>query len=358
MHTNNILLSQYQKHQTSSVNPLFQRNKLIGSNALLTPQKITSLTREARETEQMQRYRKTNEKSQLSDSDLLLKKIIQPIKIKKISNIDVQDEYDKRGTTWESEREKLLEGRTNEPYKHIIKDFDFKKKIKDEKDLIVHKVSKKDKEGVAEEMKVEKNTREKLDSENKVIYSASKATEHKKKFIYQHRYKYRIKHETPTHVELKEDKVEYYKNEQENIEKGKKTKDALMNFILDYDDIENISGEGTKTKDKLKNELNTMDSKDDDIATRDKQIDTEVKRVDKELELELEKEEKDRKEKKKVKESTKLIEENSVTIKPTTTTTKTKIKIDDDIYSIEPKKDSPVKRPPIRVPFRTKYVHR
>ena len=152
--------------------------------------------------------------------------------------------------------------RTNEPYKGIIKDFDYSK-IREQhvEDLIVHKVNEQDKNI--------KNFVDKMDSfQNKIItqnnnikdtYSLDKKTEHKKEFDYQHKYKYRSKIESNEEDDLRTDRIDFYKKEQnKNEDNKKKIDDILFNLIdsgilsenldsIDYDKIDTC-----KLEDKLK----------------------------------------------------------------------------------------------------------
>jgi hypothetical protein len=152
----------------------------------------------------------------------------------------------KSGKNYGSEIKKYWSKRTNQPYKNIMKNEDYTKKFKNTNDLIVHRVTDKDKEGVEEEFVDLQHKLEKHDDQLKVIYSTSKQNEHKKKFEYNHVYKYRVKHNAKDHSNLKEDKIAYYKKQQKKEEVGKKKLDILLDTlvsdgIFDKDELSGLS---------------------------------------------------------------------------------------------------------------------
>ena len=82
------------------------------------------------------------------------------------------------------------------------------------------------------------------------IYTIDKKNEHKKEFEYQHKYKYRNKLENNSECELRVDRIEFYKKEQQKLDDSKKKiDDILLNLIdsgvlsenldnIDYDKID------------------------------------------------------------------------------------------------------------------------
>lgn len=124
--------------------------------------------------------------------------------------------------------------RTNIPYKNIIKDADYNIKVNSDKDLIIHKVTNEDKNDSILEKQFEKfgSTINEHNKELKNMYSQSKELSHKKDFEYNHRYKYRVKFKTKDHGELKQDKIEQYKEEQKKLELNKKKIDDIYESMI------------------------------------------------------------------------------------------------------------------------------
>jgi len=168
------------------------------------------------------------------DKDELRNAIIRPIRVEKsekhetiIKMKDLEKSFTKK------ELEDLWARRTNQGYKHIIRDEKFQKKdYKKKEDLIVHKVTDLDKLGVNEDFDEFKGKIETQNGELKIQYSQSKEIEHKKKFEYNNKYKYSAKFDPKTHEDLKDDNVEYFKKEQEKIEKDKKKIDDIISNLL------------------------------------------------------------------------------------------------------------------------------
>lgn len=169
------------------------------------------------------------------DKDELRNAIIRPIKIEKADKQEIIIKYRDLENTVSSKKEldELWKKRTNQGYKNIIKDEKYQKKdYKKKEDLIVHKVTDADKLGVDDELKDFEGKIESQNGELKIQYSASKETEHKKKFEYNNKYKYAIKYDPKAHDDLKDDNVEYFKKEQEKNEKDKKKVDDIIQTLL------------------------------------------------------------------------------------------------------------------------------
>lgn len=203
------------------------------------------------------------------DKDELRNAIIRPIKIEKSDKQEVIIKYkDLEKNFNKKELENLWSKRTNQAYKNIIKDEKYlKKNYKEKEDLIVHKVTDLDKLGVNEELK---EFQEKLESQNgelKVQYSQSKELEHKKKFEYNNKYKYAAKYNPKAHEDLKEDNVEYFKKEQEKLEKDKKKVDDIIQSLLSSNSL-------TEEERKELKDLNDEDEDEDkDIIDKSKSKD-------------------------------------------------------------------------------------
>lgn len=207
----------------------------------------------------MKKIRKFNNIDQMYSQDDFKNLILKPQKIDK-PNINLDSLINNKEKTNTNDLEESIKKMTNEPYKGIIKNFDYSKlKVKDEEDLIVHKVNEEDKniEIFDSKMSVFHNKIEKQNKDIKDTYSMDKKTEHKKEFDYQHKYKYRTKIDSGDNEDLRIDRIEYYKKEQSKFEENKKKiDDILLNLIdsgilsdnlesIDYDKINSNDLENT-----------------------------------------------------------------------------------------------------------------
>ena len=210
----------------------------------------------------MKKIKKFNNIDQMYNQEELKNIIIKTQKIEK-PNINIKSLVDSRETINKKELEECKKKRVNEPYKGIIKDFDYSKiRDKHEEDLIVHKVTEVDKDKKIFNEKMD-NFEKTISDQNKDIkdtYSLDKKTEHKKEFDYQHKYKYRVKLDTNDEDDLRTDRIEFYKKEQNKIEENKKKIDDILLNLIDSgilsENMESIDYDKINTKDleiKLKN---------------------------------------------------------------------------------------------------------
>ncbi len=121
---------------------------------------------------------------------------------------------------------------TNTPYKNIIKNNDYTKPIKDSSDMIVHKVTKTDKEGVKNALDNLKKTIQELNTINKNIYAPEKMHIHQLEYE-EKKVLSDIKYEKNEFGDLKSDTVEFYKVIKEKEEDGVKRKDDILKNIRD-----------------------------------------------------------------------------------------------------------------------------
>lgn len=296
----NRLVSNYNNFQQQHNVP-FQNNNLLMNNPMLNMQNNQMMMmqqqqlqmqqmqqmQKVREMYQMKQMEKLNEVELTMDKEKIKESLIKPIKIEKTKQEKAELEkkwkesennyHDKSGKDFGPEVRQYWAKRTNQPYKNIMKNEDYTKKISNEKDLIVHRVTSKDKEGVEEGFIDLQQKLEKHDDELKVIYSISKKNEHKKKFEYNHVYKYRVQHDAKDHDDLKEDKIKYYKAQQKKEEVGKKKLDVLLDTlvsggIFDKDELDGISLDKNKYNDtsssKSTGSVESMGSKKDKYLER------------------------------------------------------------------------------------------
>jgi hypothetical protein len=210
--------------------------------------------RELQEINEAKQIEKLNRMISKIDKDKLKESIIQPEKIEK-SNKDrrkLETDYKASEKNYKPQIEKFWRQRTNEGYKHIIKDRDPTKlnpqKIK-EKELIVHTVTDADRN----EERIEKeytNLRNKLevhDDELKVIYSTTEEAKHKKKFEYEHKYNKNVKYDPSDHNELRDHGIKLLEKEQKKMLKDKAMYDKAIEYglsanLLTEDELKNIVG--------------------------------------------------------------------------------------------------------------------
>jgi len=255
---NNRLINEYTHFNQNNMqlpnNVLLQNNPFLVNNQdqLLHMQKI-------KEIQQVKHIDKMNELSNTLDKQKIKESVIRPIKIEK----NKKDRYELESNWKEAEKKyrdntgkdygieihNYWKQRTNQPYKTIIKDeTNAKKNYKSKDDLIVHRVTHKDKDKEVVEksyQELEKNL-EKHNNELHVIYSTSNKNEHKKKFEYNHVYKYRVQYDPKDHDKLKSDRIKYYKDKQKQEEEGKKTVDSILDTLMnegifDKDELSSIS---------------------------------------------------------------------------------------------------------------------
>jgi hypothetical protein len=163
--------------------------------------------------------------------------IIRPTKITK-EVINIKSMAQKRDDEQELEYNDIKKNKKmiNNPYKGIISkdDFDYNKKIDDEDDLIVYKAKEgdKNKKIFNKEYSKFKKTKKKDDKNIEEIYSKSEKAKHKKNFVYNQKYKYSAKVDDKDDDgdcdNLRTDRIEFYKKEQQKAENNKKKVDDII----------------------------------------------------------------------------------------------------------------------------------
>lgn len=201
-------------------------SKNINNNAI--QQLITS--------NNIKQMEKINEYIKKIDKKVLIENIIEPIHIKKEDNQDMKHKIQMIDSVYHKERIQLWKGRTNTPYKHIIRDADFTKPIRSANDLIIHKISDNDKHDVDKKLDIHLNDRKHHYDELQKLYNDSNKTEHKKRFEYNKLYNNLSTQETD---DPKIDYIQYYKEEQKKIEKDKQNMDEIIESLLNVGLITN-----------------------------------------------------------------------------------------------------------------------
>lgn len=233
---NNNLVSSYNQYNKNMSN---QNNNPLLQN----PQQMNNMYQQMMQMKRMQQANimaKMNEIERMRgkikvNDDQLKKAIIKPIEVEKTDSRELLGKYREVSNKLESELKEHWSKRTNQPYKNILKNEDYSKNFKKKEDLIVHKVTNLDKLGLEDDYNKFNKNIEKHNNELKVVYSQNEQTNHKKKFEYNNKYKYRVKYDPKDGKELKEDNIEYYKKEQQKLEKDKKKVDDIIETLMNSD---------------------------------------------------------------------------------------------------------------------------
>lgn len=242
MQHNNKLLNNYQQQAKPVVqNNLLQRNQLFMNNLNTNSSQMAH----AQQLQQMHQIKQTNQNPGTVDKDKIKEILIKPIKIDKGNKLAFDKNFKERETDYKPKLEEYWKKKTNMPYKGIMKDQNYNVNIKTEKDLVVHRVTSKDKDIKEVEGKYQEfNDKIKShDGELNKIYATSKRGEHKKKFDYTHTYQYRKPElandddgeegKEQDHLKLKKDRYNYYKEQQKLQEKNKRFDPILDKFAND-----------------------------------------------------------------------------------------------------------------------------
>lgn len=187
-----------------------------------------------KDLQKVREYEKINKLEQTIDSKKLVDMIIKPEKVDKV-NFD-EKVYESRKLD-QNNLEKYWSQRTNMPYKNILKDENYSKEIKDERDLVIHMVTHKDKLGVEEKYKEIKNNIREHNQELCKIYSTTEEGNHKRKFEYNHRYKDKKKYNPSSHKEMKDTKMNDITKAEPSIDKEVIVSELVSNGIFNEDEL-------------------------------------------------------------------------------------------------------------------------
>jgi hypothetical protein len=191
-----------------------------------------SNSREIYNLKKIQKFNNIDRSQNPQNIDNIKNMILKPQKIEK-PDLNIEKLVKNREENAENDLKNCIKNRTNTPYKGIIKNFDYNRKFNKTEDLIVHKVTDADKLNFDKDVDKYKSQIAKQDVENKDVYSKAKEEENKKKFEYQHKYKYRGKIVNETENDLRVDRIEFYKKEQQKIEDNKKKIDDILINLID-----------------------------------------------------------------------------------------------------------------------------
>ena len=290
----NFLLREHNKYSQNNIP--FQNNKLLSNNPNYINTLNNNMFQQKLNMVKMEQINKLKQIAPNIDKDKLIEYVICPIKINKCDknelnkNLSIIEKSYISDKTKNNELNSLWKNRTNLPYKTIIRNNDYKKKIKSNKDLIVHKVTTEDKIGLMKQYDELQSILKQHNTQLSVIYSKSEELDHKKKFKYNNSYKFRLKHDPKNFNDIKE----LHKKEQTQIDKQQQKIDNLINTLMDSDilnqneknkmiqDIEEQQKNINEYNKQIKCNLHTKvdENIDENI---DEKIDEEIDKIKKEL---------------------------------------------------------------------------
>jgi hypothetical protein len=236
------------------------------------------------------------------DKNELKNAIIRPIRVEKSDVRETEIKFKDLENEMLNKKnlEELWKKRTNEGYKHIIRDEKYQKKqYKKKEDLIVHKVTDLDKKDTEKNYDNKKKDIEVHNGELKSQYTLSKELEYKKKFEYNNRCKTAVKFDPKAHEDLKDDNMEYFKKEQEKEEKNKKKIDDIIQNLLSSSSLtkeerndlislqggEDIIKSKDKIKDKSKNKSKDNSKDNSKINSKDNKKDNKKEKINNKIEF-------------------------------------------------------------------------
>jgi hypothetical protein len=271
MYQNN-LTKKYQAYLNQPIqfmnNQLFNNNPIYTSN--INDQNFCQQMMLQRE-EQMKRIRNVSDLGLTREQ--ITEYVIAPIKIEKSDSSEIERLMNDETSMMTKDfiEKNWWNSRTNAPYKNILKDEDWKKEFKSQKDLIVHKVTNLDKIGLMEDYEALLKIIETHNGQLKTIFSSSKENEHKKAFKFVQKYRDRMKYNPKDYNDLKE----YYKKEQKKHDRNQKSlEDAitrLMDDDMDEKELKQLESEFIKPSKSKKNKSKLSD--------REKEIDEQIKEL-------------------------------------------------------------------------------
>lgn len=203
-----------------------------------------------RNSHKMNKIKEINKVDNYYEKNDLANFIIKPIKIKK-EIIDIKNMAGKKDEEQEKEYEDIKKNKkmVNNPYKGIIPkktqnidedidyEVDYDKKIDKSDDLIVYKIKESDKNMENFEKKFGKFEKKKKHDDKKLkkIYSENEKAKHIEKFNYNHKYKYctKIDNDDDNDDDMRTDRIEFYKKEQQKVESDKQKIDNIVNDLIE-----------------------------------------------------------------------------------------------------------------------------
>ena len=277
-----MFVRDYQQYKQNNVP--FRGNDLLNGNQQLQNTYNNTQFQEYLYMARMRRLQKAKIMNNVKiTNEELTNYVIGPMKIEKATQQELNNDHDNiekcyiisakkvkknKKTEYDVNNylKELWDKRTNQPYKRIMHKENWEKNIDNEEDLIVHKVTKVDKDKRKLDKTYKKLLKLKKEDNKQIaeIYSADNEIQHMRDFQYSHVYKYRLKHKAKNH----EDMQKIYKDEQKKLNKQRNEIDSALTMLLNSDILSDsdkleLQKELAKNSDKiLKNkEYNLKSSK-------------------------------------------------------------------------------------------------
>jgi hypothetical protein len=281
---NNNLISGFQNFQQTNIpfrnnnllfnNPQYQNAVNTNMNNMQRMQMMDMYQHMTRlkKAQELKKMEKINDIDRVFDKALIHESVIKPMKEIKEDPSVLAKKFKEIQTKFIPELEENWKKRTNQPYKNVIKDEDYKKMnmtkktiFNTEKDLIVHTVTDADKIGVMKELEELQRLIEKHDGELKILYSLSNEAKNKKEFEYNHKSKFRVKFDPKDFTDLKKDKIEFIKKEQQRLEKDKKRMEDIIESLLSKGLLTEQEKKALEQEEKLTNDASNLDDIEKDL---------------------------------------------------------------------------------------------
>jgi hypothetical protein len=249
-HYNNVLLKEYNNHTKNNL--LFGKNNLLSNNLFYVGSVSDPNFAQKLKMAKIEQFKKFKHISELNlNQNDLVKYIINPIEIEKLKEekaLILHDNLEATYPKYERIKNKnsteitdkliknskylddLHEKRTNMAYKNILKKENYNKIYKNKEDLIVHKITKLDKDKILldQEYKNIKKIMKKQKNQIKLIYSKSEKNRFLEEFNYVQKYKYKLNYDPKNVSDLKK----YYRKEQKKITSNTEKIDDLIDKYL------------------------------------------------------------------------------------------------------------------------------
>jgi hypothetical protein len=264
---NNVLLNRSNNYVNNSTP--FVNNQMLTNNPIFNSSVRDPNFHNRMNMTRMEQMRKVTRAEDLGLSkEQLIDYVIAPIKVNRGCEAEILTNWKDKEGSFIGERDEYWKGRTNNPYKHILdrKNHEeaFKREIKSEKDLLIHKITSDDKDEDIFNAQLDEVLRmlETHDKELEVIYSASEKTKHKKAFKYTQKYKYRVKYDPQDFEELKD----HYKKEQKKLNSQRVKIDSIIDSLLESEILDESD------KNKLTTKLKKVETADRKARTSNDEI--------------------------------------------------------------------------------------
>lgn len=283
----NILTQRFQNYQVQPIP--YMNNQMLNNNPIFSSNIHDQSFYQRMMLQKDEYMRKIKNISDLNlTKEQITEYVIAPIKVEKSDNNEIKKliHDEEQILTQKFIEDNWWSQRTNAPYKNILKDIDWTRDFKTQNDLVVHKYGDLDKVGLMKEYEELAKIIENHNGKLKVIFSASKKSEHKKAFKFVQKYRGKLKYNPKDYNELKDN----FDKEQKKFDREQKRIDNILSRIMDDDiedkEIKQLESEFLKKSSKV-NKKSKSKIKDREIEL-DRQIQKLVDELGNEILKELE----------------------------------------------------------------------